>query len=100
MSTLFQQIGIIGKIGDPSIAGTLNQLYAYLQNRGHTVLVDSDAAKFVTQAEVPNAAIDGLAQHSDLIIAVGGDGTFLSASRAAADYEVPILGVNLDRNNY
>ena len=97
MSTLFQRIGIIGKIGDPSIAGTLNQLYAYLQSRGHTVLLDAEAAKFVTQADVPNAAIEVLAQHSDLIIAVGGDGTFLSASRAAADYQVPILGVNLGR---
>jgi NAD+ kinase len=97
MSTLFQRIGIIGKIGDPSIAGTLNQLYGYLQGRGHTVMVDAESVGFVNQTNVQSAAIQVLAQNSDLIIAVGGDGTFLSASRAAADYDVPILGVNLGR---
>jgi len=39
----------------------------------------------------PGDVGDGL----DLVIALGGDGTLLSASRWVADSEVPVLGVNL-----
>ena len=35
--------------------------------------------------------------HTDLLIALGGDGTLLRAGRLAAGYSVPILGVNMGR---
>ena len=38
-----------------------------------------------------------LAAHVDLIIAIGGDGTMLDASRGAALHGVPLLGVNRGR---
>jgi NAD+ kinase len=40
---------------------------------------------------------DALGRASDLIIAVGGDGTILRALRSAAPSAVPVLGVNLGR---
>lgn len=51
-----------------------------------TVLRDSDAAN-------PEA----LYTQADLIIVLGGDGTFLGVARRAAKYGVPLLGVNLGR---
>ena len=36
-------------------------------------------------------------EHTDLLLALGGDGTMLRAGRLAAGYKVPILGVNLGR---
>ena len=45
---------------------------------------DFEAAIF--ENELPN---------SELIIAIGGDGTILRAARAAADLGIPILGVNM-----
>ncbi|NLK97511.1 NAD(+)/NADH kinase [Defluviitalea saccharophila] len=38
---------------------------------------------------------DEIYRDSDFIIVLGGDGTFLSASRNAAIYDTPILGINL-----
>lgn len=38
-----------------------------------------------------------LRPESDMLLSVGGDGTFLSASRIAAPAGVPVLGVNLGR---
>ncbi|WKJ91944.1 NAD(+) kinase [Methylomonas montana] len=97
MPTPFQRIGIIGKFGDPGIASTLNELYHYLQNRGHGLAVDSQSAGLIDDSEVVGVHIERLPEHCDLIIAVGGDGTFLAAARAAADFEIPLLGVNLGR---
>ncbi|MCQ2146923.1 MAG: NAD(+)/NADH kinase, partial [Bacteroidales bacterium] len=34
---------------------------------------------------------------TDIVISVGGDGTFLSAAKRVGDTEIPILGVNLGR---
>lgn len=97
MHTPFQRIGIIGKFGDPGIAATLTELYRYLHGRGYSVLVDSNSAGLIDEEGVTGVHIDRLPEHCDLIIAVGGDGTFLTAVRAAADFEIPLLGVNLGR---
>ncbi|MDD1620074.1 MAG: NAD(+) kinase [Methylococcaceae bacterium] len=97
MPTPFQRIGIIGKYGDPGIASTLTELYRFLLNRGHGVVVDDQSAGLIAETDVKGFRIERLAEHCDLLIAVGGDGTFLSAARAAADSEVPLLGVNLGR---
>jgi NAD+ kinase len=40
---------------------------------------------------------DELQPQTDLILAVGGDGTFLSASIVAADTGIPVMGANLGR---
>lgn len=97
MPTPFQRIGIIGKYGDPGIASTLTELYRFLLNRGLGVVVDDQSAGLIAATDVKGFRIERLPEHCDLIIAVGGDGTFLSAARAAADFEVPLLGVNLGR---
>ncbi|NBV75171.1 MAG: NAD(+) kinase [Methylococcaceae bacterium] len=97
MPTRFQCIGIIAKSGDPGIAGTLNQLYQYLLERGYRVVIDEASAGLIHAHSVLALPIGSVSQHADLIIAVGGDGTFLTAARAAANDEIPILGVNLGR---
>ena len=97
MPTRFQCIGIIAKSGDPGIAGTLNQLYQYLLARDYRVVIDEASAGLIHGHVAMVMPIGSVSQHADLIIAVGGDGTFLTAARAAADDEIPILGVNLGR---
>ncbi len=89
MPTYFPRIGIIGKFGDPGIAATLNELYRYLKNRGHSMVIDHQSAEFIEDDNTISSAIDALPAHCDLIIAVGGDGTFLSAARVVRFF--PIL---------
>ncbi len=97
MSTPFPRIGIIAKFGDPGIAATLSELYHYLRQRGHSVVMDEQSAGLIGNADIASLAIHRLPEHCDLVIAVGGDGTFLTAARAVADFETPLLGVNLGR---
>jgi NAD+ kinase len=47
--------------------------------------------------DAPVARSEAALHHADLVITLGGDGTFLAGARVAAPKGVPILGVNLGR---
>ncbi|WP_024297474.1 NAD(+) kinase [Methylomicrobium lacus] len=97
MRTSFNTIGIIGKPSDPSIAGTLALIYDYLLQAGYRVIIAADSAEFIRGKDAVAVAADQIGRHCDLVIAVGGDGTFLAAARAIVDYGIPLIGVNLGR---
>lgn len=97
MQTPFKTIGIIGKPSDPSIAGTLSVLYDYLKQIQCTVIVATDSYRFINDQSVASCPVDALGHYCDLVIAVGGDGTFLAATRAIAAFDIPLIGINLGR---
>lgn len=97
MSKLFPRIGIISKIGDPCVAKTLQELYHYLHELDYSIVIETDSADYLSYPDVLVLPINHLPEQCDLIIAVGGDGTFLSAARATANHEIPLIGVNLGR---
>jgi NAD+ kinase len=45
----------------------------------------------------PVGAVTGRLRETDLVVTLGGDGTFLSGARLAAPRGIPLLGVNLGR---
>ncbi len=67
-------------------------LHAWLRERGAEVSVDLEAAAW---CDAPAHERATLAEKSDLLIVLGGDGTILSVAREAGSRPVPILGVNL-----
>ena len=96
MHTPFETIGILGKPSDPSIATTLAVLYGYLKQH-YAVIIARDSIGYIDDKSAVSCASEQLGQRCDLVIAVGGDGTFLSAVRVTADYNVPVIGINLGR---
>ena len=97
MSGKFKKIGIIGKFRDHSVGNTIQTLYEFLLERGCEVLLDEVSAMVLPQLDMPVGDRDELGARSDLVIVVGGDGTFLNAARTLNDYRVPLLGINLGR---
>jgi NAD+ kinase len=79
MSHPFKKILIVGKHDDPRVVEPLELLTAHLGNAGVRLLERTDAAK------------------ADLIVAIGGDGTMLYASRLSGEAGTPILGINRGR---
>lgn len=93
--TQFQHIGIIGRYGDSPIQTTINQISCVLAEYGIRCSFDAKTLPYMPNA-LPCEAWQGV----DLVITVGGDGTFLSAGRAVAGRGIPIVGVNTGRLGY
>jgi len=93
----FKTVGIIGKYGSQDISETLGNLIVILEKLGVTVLTDTrTAARYPEQNLVGKNTVE-LGVRCDLVIAIGGDGTFLHAARDMAPWSKPMLGVNLGR---
>jgi NAD+ kinase len=97
MHSQFKTIGIIGKPSDPSITETLLILLQFLKQHDYTVIVASNTAQFVSDETIKAYPQETLAQQCDLIIAIGGDGTFLGAARIASANSIPLIGINLGK---
>ena len=97
MNNRFQRIGLIAKYGSPAVGDTLRRLIGFLGERGLAVTLDASAAEHLPDSPLPRVERPQLAEHADLVIVVGGDGTILNAGRSLADAGVPLVGVNLGR---
>lgn len=94
---VFHTIGLIGKFGDPNVAGALNQIAAHLLQRQLRVLLDESSAQLIPDSGLEVASRAAIGERCDLVVVMGGDGTMLNAARSLVDYDMPILGVNLGR---
>lgn len=94
MSAQFNNIAIIGRQDDARVAEAVRELATHLAAKGVRLLAANKLLK-----DVPITLIDEpeLCAAADLVIAVGGDGTMLYASRLARDCGTPILGINRGR---
>jgi NAD+ kinase len=85
---------IISRPARPEVGRTVPELLAWLEAHGYRVIVDSETAKYSNgQEEVLRSQMSS--RPLDLIVVLGGDGTLLSAVRATAASDAPLLGVNL-----
>ncbi len=66
----------------------------HLNEAGVNVLASDRIKLDLDVTRMPESA---LCEHADLVIAIGGDGTMLHASRLARDTGTPILGINRGR---
>jgi NAD+ kinase len=90
------RIGLLAKTGDPRAREVLARVAAALGARGATLALESGTAADSGLSH-PAFALDALTARCDLLFVVGGDGTLLSAARAAAARGVPIAGLNAGR---
>lgn len=92
-----RRVGITARPGLTEAAPTLSTLATWLASRGHVCVFDDETAALLTDSpQHPPVSRDELPSHVDLVVVLGGDGTFLSAAGriARAGNEVPLLGVN------
>jgi NAD+ kinase len=94
MSLKYAKIGIIGQYRKVDITDTVLSLIDYLKSKHIIVYLESNTANKLSQVDVIIVAEQDLAQHCDLIIVVGGDGSLLTAARCATVHNVPLVGIN------
>jgi NAD+ kinase len=87
------RFGFVLKRGKPEAAEIGADLAAILVRTGATVVVaDEDAATIPRAKAVPP---ERLGSEIDVLVVLGGDGTFLHGASLVADHGVPLLGINL-----
>ena len=88
------RIAIVSKPQKDELARLLPELIAWLRARGYDPLLDTDSARYTSDAPaVPRAELP--LYEPELVIVLGGDGTLLSVGRIFAAKGTPLLSVNL-----
>src|SRR5579862_3813676 len=98
------RFGIIGNTSKDVLGKVGRDLFAFLAKRKIPFVVDEVLAKWFAShhrgVRIPAKSIcttSRLPRSCDVLIALGGDGTMLAASRIVGNTEIPILGVNLGK---
>lgn len=94
MNTQFPTIAILGRHEDSRVADPMRAVTKHLTKAGINVLASTRM-----KLDLPVKRMDeaDLCERADLVIAIGGDGTMLHASRLARESGTPILGINRGR---
>src|SRR6267378_4914924 len=90
----FQTIGIISRPRRSNLVVVVPPLLKWLAARGIQALVDEETANCLPDGSkgLPRQRV---ADASQLLLVLGGDGTMLAASRLAAPRGIPILPINM-----
>lgn len=91
----FTRLGIVAKSGEQEVVQTLADIKKVLADCSVTTcFIGEPPPEF---ADMPHIAEEAIGKHCDLVLVVGGDGSFLRFARSAARHKVPILGINRGR---
>ena len=91
----FSKIGVVSKPDDQLIRSTVQVLYQYLQDRNVEIFADEVTANLISNKAMSACNFDEIAENSQLVIVVGGDGTILHAAHSLIQNNIPLLGINL-----
>jgi NAD+ kinase len=96
--------GIFGNTGKPALGPIVAELISDLRRRSQPFVVHDELGAWLARSGSelklsPDLLVSesGLLSRSDILIALGGDGTILAAARIVSRKPVPILGVNLGK---
>lgn len=95
-----KKIGVIANVKRPNVVEMLERVSAWCEKNQVELTFNKEAADFFSsqssqKIKRKSSPKEELWKHSDLILAMGGDGTMLVTARAVAEHKTPILGINL-----
>lgn len=94
MNSPFARIGLFIRKDDPVMENAVIQVTEFLQSKSLTIFIN-EPLDFLPELDI--ISIKDFPKKCDLTIAIGGDGTLLSVSRALSGSGLPIVGVNVGR---
>jgi NAD+ kinase len=86
-----RRLGVVYREHTPEVLAIVDRLAQWAAEHDVAVTVEENAGR----GRPPSLDLE--ADPVDLVVALGGDGTFLRASRLVVGTDIPVLGVNLGR---
>jgi len=93
-----KKIGIVANIEKENIAGQVKSLKKWLEEQHVQVFLEMAISGKIDSSG--GLSWNDLARKSELVVALGGDGTMLRAAHYLAGHRVPLLGINLGSFGY
>ena len=104
MKSQFKTVALIGKYhavppGNSQVSPrtVLQDIAHFLHAQGCEVVLEQETANNMGITDFPMLDVEGIGQHCDLGLVVGGDGTMLGVGRKLARDGVPLIGINQGR---
>jgi NAD+ kinase len=91
---IFKAIGVISRPRRANLSTVVPPLLHWLEARGLRILYDEETASALPHPAKPFTR-EQLADQSEILLVLGGDGTLLAAARVAAMRCIPILPINM-----
>ena len=91
------RIGIIGHTSRVDVIPAVDQFHSLASNHGVDLIVADDLRDLCGGNGRTFCSQEEVAERSDVVIALGGDGTMLRAARLVKEVGTPILGINFGR---
>ncbi len=88
-----RRIGIFCKPSPVENQVLLKKLVQWLRDKDLSVILDTNAAKLI--GENSTNSVSEMAEKSDIVVVLGGDGTLLKLTHNVHKFNTPILAVNL-----
>lgn len=87
------KVGIVGKKDNSEVIKLAKLLIEKFGSQGIEVFLEDELAVLVDHANSTKA--EKIQEKSDVVIILGGDGTFLGVSRNLSGTDVPVVGINM-----
>ena len=100
---LNMRVAIYGRKITKQTLSAFNEVFDTIRSFGWSILLEEDLSKSLMQKAPVTFPFKTFASHLDLpsdvdmMISIGGDGTFLKSVEYIRDSEIPILGINAGR---
>lgn len=95
MQSCFPIIGILGKPRNLKAIQTHLELYHWLTDKSHQVILDQRLEELLPELDKSCfAPIEEIGKTANLAIVVGGDGNMLGAARTLSQYPIAVIGMN------
>jgi len=92
------RVGVITKPNEPRAATVAATIASWAARHGLSLLVDERLPDIPEHAV--KASHQEIAEESDLLVVLGGDGTMIASARLVAGRGIPVLGINLGSLGY
>lgn len=95
------KIALFGNIYQARKSTAVQQLLSLLDERGAELYIDQEFHQFLTEKLHLDVKATGIIAddsfQADLVVSMGGDGTFLRAASKVGNKQIPIVGINVGR---